>query len=704
MFLLVSLLFYFLIFSNLNLVCVIAALFKTTTANDITVPTNFIIYDSGSGGTSAALIKIDPKKTIDGLTAKSMEILGIESDSGLGGDLIDDRIASFLTAKFEALHPGIKVTSGKPRNKVLIEANRIKKILNANDRATVTLEDLVEDYGMNIPISREDIDNLLMDLASRFSDPITNLLSKSKKSLDDISAILMIGGNSRHQFLLKTLKSQVGPEKISFTLDPDESIVKGATLYGAKLHPSFRLRPTHFMDISPSGLYLQYREILDGHVEGEMKRVELFPEVSVLQSRKSLTLKKINNVVVDFFYSKNNQKIGSVSVNGFNEVVDKVASSGKHIIGSKMRIPVLLSSSGHVVFESPVAAIDFEDTVSKKVYKTHTKAATTTESAPNTETTTSTANDDGGATPTITPTPTPVENAPRPEISVETQTVQEKVKRSKNYDLMHEIRFEMPPMNDEAIIKSQKAISAAREKEFEKTRVANARNDLEKAVYRVQGELNSSDFLAYAGNSERSAAKNQLSIISKFLAEEHNDNATADIYLNHLNELVKIEIAVKKRQHEEEERPAAIEALQLILTSAEEFLRTQNSITPDQRPQTDEELKALTKKSQEISKWLKEKTKKQDNSAKNIDPVLSISELEAKKSELNDQILILMAKKMPIPIKTEEPESKENEPEKAEDPEKTEHDEDGKTEESSDKPEAEKLPEDLVEEHEHFEL
>ena len=220
-----------------NIYLIIAALFKTTTANDITVPTNFIIYDSGSGGTSAALVHIDPKKTVDGLTARSMEILGMESDSGLGGDLIDDRIASFLISKFEALHPGVKVTSGKPQNKVLIEAGRIKKILNANDRATVTLEDLVEDYGMNIPVTREDFDNLLVDLAPRFSAPISNLLSKSKKTLNDISAILMIGGNSRHQFLLKTLKSQFGPEKLSVTLDPDESIVKGATSMEPKFIP-----------------------------------------------------------------------------------------------------------------------------------------------------------------------------------------------------------------------------------------------------------------------------------------------------------------------------------------------------------------------------------------------------------------------------------------------------------------------------------
>ena len=640
-----------------------------------------------------------------------MEILGLESDSGLGGDLIDDRIAEFLISKFESKNPGVKVTSGKPRNKVLIEAGRIKKILNANDRATVTLEDLVEEYGMSLSISRADIDALLIDLAPRFSDPITNLLTKNKMTLEDVSAILMIGGNSRHQFLLKSLKSAFGGDKLSVTLDPDESIVKGATLYGAKVHPAFRLRPTHFMDISPSGIYLQYREVMEGGVEGEIKRVELFPEVSPLQTRKSLTLKKINHALVDLFYSRSDQKIGSISVQGFNDAVEKVASSGKHILSSKMRIPVLLSSSGHVVIESPVAAVDFEETITKKVYKTHTKTTSTTATAtptPNQTTSATETSETGEAK--ITPTPT------TPEVSVETQTVEEKVKKSKTYNLPHEIHFDMPPMDAEAVAKSQKTIGAAREKEYEKTRMANARNDLEKAVYRIQGELNSVDFLTYASNAERSAAKTQLTKISKFLAEELNEKITVEIYLKHLQELVKIEVTIKRRQNEEQERPAKIEELQLVLNSVNDFVRTQKHIDPSQRPQTDEEIAALTKKAQEISKWLQEKTKKQASTAKNVDPILLVADLEAKKSELSVQLALLKTKKMPVKVEepketeaveekvAEEPADKTEESVKETQPEEAAKAEESKTEKQSNPKDKSStaIPEDIVEER--FEL
>jgi molecular chaperone DnaK (HSP70) len=624
---------------------VLAALFKTTTSNDLTEAANFIIYDSGSGGTSAALLKIDPKKSIDGVTAKSMEIIGLESDSGLGGDLIDERIASLLISKFESINAGVKVTSGKPRNKVLIEAARIKKILNANDKAMASLEDLVEDYGMNSSISRDDIDALLSDLAPRFIAPIEKLLSKSNLNLDKVSAILLIGGNSRHQFLLKSLKSAFGSEKLSVTLDPDESIVKGATLYSAKLHPAFRLRPTHFMDITPSGLYVQYRELKDEATtsDGDMKKVELFPETSPLQTRKSLTLKKMNNVFVELFYSRDNRKIASISVNGFKEAVEKSSVDGKQRhISSKMKIPVLLSSSGHVVLEDPVAVIEYEETISKKVYKTHTKTPTPTPTTPqSTSEPTPNPSETPGTTATTTEKVNPVET------SVETQIVEEKVKRTKNIKLPHELVFEMPPMTLDEIKKCQSVIEAAREKEFEKNRVANARNDLEKAVYRIQGELTSVDFTTYASNSERSSVKSQLSKISKFLAEEPNEKVTAETYLNHFDELVKIESLVKFRQKEELERPDAIEKLQQALASANEFVQTQRAIEKDLRPQSDEDLASLAKKIQEDTKWLQDRMKKQASMAKNADPVVLISDLDLKFEDVSKLVSVLKSKKMP---------------------------------------------------------
>jgi hypothetical protein len=177
--------------------------------------------------------------------------------------------------------------------------------------------------------------------------------------------------------------------------------------------------------------------------------------------------------------------------------------------------------------------------------------------------------------------------------------------------------------------------------------VANARNDLEKAVYRIQGELTSVDFTTYASNSERSSVKSQLSKISKFLAEEPNEKVTAETYLNHFDELVKIESLVKFRQKEELERPDAIEKLQQALASANEFVQTQRAIEKDLRPQSDEDLASLAKKIQEDTKWLQDRMKKQASMAKNADPVVLISDLDLKFEDVSKLVSVLKSKKMP---------------------------------------------------------
>ena len=124
--------------------------------------------------------------------------------------------------------------------------------------------------------------------------------------------------------------------------------------------------------------------------------------------------------------------------------------------------------------------------------------------------------------------------------------------------------------------------------------------------------------------------------------------------MNHLQELVKIEAMAIRRQNEEEERPVAIDTLHRTLNSVKEFIDQQKTIESSQRPQTDEELADLLKKSQDIFKWLQEKSKKQAGTAKNVDPVLPVADLNSKNSELNDQLTFLQSKKMPVKIEVEE--------------------------------------------------
>lgn len=62
---------------------------------------------------------------------------------------------------------------------------------------------------------------------------------------------------------------------------------------------------------------------------------------------------------------------------------------------------------------------------------------------------------------------------------------------------------------------------------------------------------------------------------------------------------------------------------------------------------TEIELRSLETTIQSNEKWLEEAAKKQDNQAKNQDPVMTISELERRKREVNAQLTILQNKRPP---------------------------------------------------------
>lgn len=615
------------------LTSLVAALFKTAFGGDLAAPANFIIYDSGASGTSAALITVDPAKKVNGVTAKGVEIRATASDAGLGGDLIDDRITKHLIGVFETMHPGVTVPLGKPHNKALIEAMRIKKILNANEKVLASLDDLVDDYGLNTVVSRADVETLVEDLAVRFRAPIDTLLHDTQLKMDQVTAILMIGGNSRNQYLLKTLKATYGDDKLSVTLDPDEAIVKGATLYAAKLHSAFSLRPLHFSDITPSGLHVQYRNA--GVAETELKTVELVAANSPVPVKKSLFLKKMNAADVDLFYSRTQQRIAAITIRDFDVALR--ALGDKKIISSKMRVPVGLSISGHVLLEAPVAVVEYEEEVSRNVYKTKTVEPAAT--APTVDAKPADASPEDPSSPPPPPT--------APETIVETEVVRETVKRTMTLDLTSETVLERPVMSDELIAQCHARIEGAREKEREKNAVANARNDVDKAVYRLQGDLTAPDFVAFSKDGERNALKTLLDKTSRAL-EGSQTGKTVETYVKMLEELKKAEAPILHRQAEANSRPEAIAALRQAVAAAIDYANTQKTaVVPSARAQTDAELSALHKKAQSVGKWLDDKAKKQGSQAKADDPVLLTKTLEEKREELTGEMETLQAKKLP---------------------------------------------------------
>ncbi len=643
----------------------LAAFFKITTATDVTEATNFIIFDSGAGGTSATLVSMDPKREVDGVSARFIEVKAVASEEGLGGDLIDDRIAAFLRQKFEAAHPGLKVTPGKAYNKVLIEAAKIKKILNTNDHVSVSLDDLIDEAGLMIPrLQREDVDALLTDLSDRFVAPVKKVLAEAGMAdLSGIHSILMIGGNSRHQFVLKALKSAFGPEKLSVTLDPDESIVQGATLFAAKLHPAFRLRPVHFADIFPSALAIEYSKLPIGEVNSvddlfalpwaeDQKSIELFPPRSPLAGRKSLTLKHHDSLLTELKASASGEVFARVAVSGFEAAVGSVASAQRTVVASKLRIPVQLTLSGQVVIEPPVAVIDYEEIIAAVNEDKKSNIKTTEPKA--------TAAADGDEK-----EPTEQKDETLEQIPVEQAIQKTTVKKfTKTIPLQYHIQYRIPPLSDDAIKTARGMIEAAKAEELKKVALAMARNDLEQSVYHWQAEVTAQWFVDHANKGEKSQMTKAVQKASSLLEDKKAAQLEDPIpYQKAWQEIKTIQDVVKAKQMEWEGRPAAMEALHTTFAQIQEFLVSQQAINPEERAVTDAELNDLKADLMAAEKWSSDAEKKSSYLAKHDQPTILIVDLQKKAMDLKKFLIKLKAKKFikPKPEVKKEAEAKKEE-------------------------------------------
>lgn len=657
------------VLSLINSVSAAAFLKTSTEASKLSELANFIIYDAGAGGISASVVTIDPNAVVDGVSARGMTVKALASDSQLGGDLIDDRIAAFLRGKFEAMHPGVEIAPGKAMNKVQIEAARIKRILNANDQVSVSLEDLVDDLSMQIKVKREDLEAFLVDLSPRFCAPIEQVLKTSGLDMSAIQAILMIGGNSRHQFLLKSLKAAFGGEKLSVTLDPDEAVVKGATMFGVKLHPAFMMRPVHFTDIYPAPVEVHYSSLKGSVVGGDLfaiafdptdeKRLQLFPAGSALSTRKSLTLKHHDSIVAEL--QSNGLTLARVIVQDFNKVIEeagKVNVGLGPVIGAKMRIPVQLTLSGQVNIEAPVAVIEYEKKDEpKKEDKTEKKDEQKDDSKKD-----DSKKNDKAQEKSQEQDKNQEQNTQNPNESDKNESTDGKgsVKKiTKILPLKYQIQSRVPGMTEEAMKAVRAHIDEAKAEEQKKVALATARNDLEQLVYHLQGEASAQWFIDYSSKNEKSNLKSALGKASQLL-NDGKKHDKPEPFTKALTELKAIEGAVKDKQREFEGRQAAIDSFNAVIHSATVFVSTTQSTLPEERPQTDAELKDLSEEIHAAQKWLSDLQKKQAGLARHDPPVLLIADMQKKAAELNKHANKLKSKKMPVKPKPVVEEKKES--------------------------------------------
>jgi molecular chaperone DnaK len=183
-----------------------------------------LVYDLGGGTFDVSVLQ---------LHGNVMEVLATGGDTFLGGVDFDNRIIDFVIEEFRN-ETKIDLTQSPiamQRIKNAAEAAKIDLSLLSN--VVIELPFITDRRGkpvdLRIPLSRERVNTLVMDLVERTFEHVERVLGEANLSRAEIQEVLLVGGQTRMPLVQGRTHHYFGkpPRK---GVHPDESVAIGAAL------------------------------------------------------------------------------------------------------------------------------------------------------------------------------------------------------------------------------------------------------------------------------------------------------------------------------------------------------------------------------------------------------------------------------------------------------------------------------------------
>jgi len=239
-----------------------------------------IFYDIGSGSTKISLVsfgayqvkeKIKSSSKTKVVNATIFEVEAVAFDRDLSGREFDFRLQQELANRFQKQKGVTSNVRNNPKAmaKLLKEAQRVKKILSANQDTIARIENVMDDVDLYQPITRTEFEALCQDLFERIEIPLKQLMSQTEIQMADIDSVTLMGGATRIPKVQAQLKEFVGKE-LGQNLNTDEAAVFGAAFRAAGLSKLFKVKDIRIKDISPYPVNLLYQSSLY-HYDEEIK-------------------------------------------------------------------------------------------------------------------------------------------------------------------------------------------------------------------------------------------------------------------------------------------------------------------------------------------------------------------------------------------------------------------------------------------------
>ncbi len=191
---------------------------------DDTKEQTILVWDLGGGTFDVSLLEIGDKVNA---------VRATNGDTHLGGDDWDERIVNYVADEFQK-EQGIDLRKDRQALQRLREAAEKAKVeLSSQLQTTINLPFITADQTgpkhLDMNLTRAKFEELTQDLLERMVGPFEQALKDAKISVDELDAVVLVGGATRMPMVQELIRKLTGQEPHK-GVNADEVVAMGAAI------------------------------------------------------------------------------------------------------------------------------------------------------------------------------------------------------------------------------------------------------------------------------------------------------------------------------------------------------------------------------------------------------------------------------------------------------------------------------------------
>ncbi|GAA5981941.1 hypothetical protein JCM10908_004678 [Rhodotorula pacifica] len=273
---------------------------EVTGRDSLPIDRNTVVLDVGATSTTATVVAVR-----DGL----FHPLSSVSESGLGGDLFDEKLMDWFGKEFtKKTRVAVESSNHRAQMKLRLAVEITKKSLSASTSAPCSVESLAEGMDFHGTINRTRFDLLASSLYSRIITKVEQAIEQANLDPLNIHEVVLVGGTSKLPTLANKLYDLL-PESIvvSNQIEADEVLAKGGALQVKSLQaffpPEDESSRAQFQEslsnpavVAPEALSRPIGFVLEPELTGEPEKLAF---VTLMEQATPLPARRIVDIPVE---------------------------------------------------------------------------------------------------------------------------------------------------------------------------------------------------------------------------------------------------------------------------------------------------------------------------------------------------------------------------------------------------------------------